>query len=48
MTEPISFEEYCELHDIQPAEYGAAFAAYLHEISGGEWDGGMRKVEPED
>jgi hypothetical protein len=42
---PISFDEYCELHGIEEPEYGAAFAAYLHEISGGKWDGQVRKVE---
>lgn len=42
---PISFDAYCERHGIHEREYGAAFAAYLHEISGGEWDGKVRKVE---
>jgi hypothetical protein len=36
---PSTFEEYCALHGIQPHEYGTAFATWLNEISGGEWDG---------
>lgn len=43
MRPQMSFEEYCERHHIEPAEYGAAFAAYLHEISG--WDGDVEKVD---
>ena len=39
MSTPLSFDVYCAMHDIQPDEYGQAFAAYLHEISGGQWDG---------
>ncbi|MDQ7877386.1 hypothetical protein Q9R08_05280 [Microbacterium sp. QXD-8] len=43
MTQRPSFDEYCEQHHIQPGEYGAAFAAYLHEVSG--WDGDIEQVE---
>ncbi len=39
MSTPLSFEDYCADHNIQLHEYGQAFAAYLHELSGGEWDG---------
>lgn len=39
----LSFEEYVELHQIQPGEYGAAFAAWLNETAG--WDGGVRRVD---
>ncbi|MDF2554109.1 MAG: hypothetical protein K0R60_4 [Microbacterium sp.] len=45
-AEPLSFDEYCEQHNIGPGEYGAAFAAYLHEISGGEWDGDVELAGP--
>ncbi|MGW9345570.1 hypothetical protein ACWGR3_28875 [Streptomyces albidoflavus] len=34
-----TFDEYCERHGIKSLEYGQAFAAYLHEITGGEWGG---------
>ena len=43
--EPLTFDEYCEQHRVQPGEYGAAFAAYLNEISGGQWDGDVERVE---
>ncbi|WP_307041696.1 hypothetical protein [Agromyces ramosus] len=39
-----SFEEYCAEHDIQPGEEPAAFAAYLHMLSDGKWDGDAREV----
>lgn len=38
------FDRYCDEHNIVDGEEPAAFAAWLHEISGGEWDGEMRKV----
>lgn len=37
------FDRYCDAHDIQPGELGAAFGAWLHELTG--WDGPMGKVE---
>ena len=44
MSMPLSFDEYCEQHGIHPEEYGPAFAAYLHEISGGVWDGSAEQA----
>jgi hypothetical protein len=38
-----SFEEYVAAHGIQLSEYGAAFAAYLHEVHG--WDGDFERAE---
>jgi hypothetical protein len=32
-----SFEDYCREREIAPDELPAAFAAYLHELSGGDW-----------
>jgi hypothetical protein len=29
------FDRYCEEHDVQPGEYGAAFARWIAEITGG-------------
>lgn len=46
MRGPMSFDEYCEQHGVRPDEYGQAFAAYLHEITGGEWDGAAVRVSP--
>ena len=39
MVERRSWAEYREAHGITPAEEPAAFAAYLHELSQGQWDG---------
>lgn len=39
------FDRYCEEHDIQPDELGPAFAAWLNQVSGGEWDGRAEAVE---
>lgn len=33
------FDRYCDERGIKPGEEPAAFAAWLHEISGGKWDG---------
>jgi hypothetical protein len=43
------FDRYCDEHGIGDGEYGPAFAAWLHEISGGKWDGRAEQVtsEPE-
>lgn len=48
MSTPGSFDAYVAEHGIQPAEYGEAFAAYLHELTGHEWDGEAERVEPSD
>jgi len=39
-----SFDEYVKQHNVKPEDYPAAFAAYLHEISAGEWDGDYEDV----
>jgi hypothetical protein len=44
MSTPPSFDAYCAEHGIKPDEYGQAFAAFLHEISGGQWDGDVERV----
>jgi hypothetical protein len=41
------FDRYCDEHGIGDGEYGAAFAAWLHEISGGKWDGRAEQVTSE-
>ena len=38
------FDEYCQRHGIRRQEYGQAFAAYLHEVSGGELDGAAERM----
>ena len=38
------FDRYCDEHGIRPGEEPAAFAAWLHEISGGEWDGRVKQI----
>lgn len=48
MTDPMSFDEYCEQHGVTDGEAPAAFAAYLHEITGGEWDDRMEKVDQDE
>lgn len=46
MDEPkASFETYCRANNITEAEHPAAFAAYLHYLSNGEWDGDMDQVD---
>jgi len=43
-----SFDAYVAYRGIQPDEYGEAFAAYLHEFTGGEWDGEAERAESRD
>lgn len=38
------FDRYCDDRGIAPGEEPAAFAAWLHEISGGTWDGDAAPV----
>jgi hypothetical protein len=38
------FDRYCDEHDIKPGEEPAAFAAWLNEISNGQWDGDVQRV----
>jgi hypothetical protein len=40
------FDRYCDEHNIKPGEEPAAFAAWLHEISNGKWNGQMGQVSP--
>ena len=41
------FDDYCREHGIQAAEeMASAFAAFLHEASGGTWDGQVSQVAP--
>lgn len=38
------FDRYCDENDIKPGEEPAAFAAWLHEISAGTWNGNAGPV----
>lgn len=38
------FDRYCDERGIKSGEEPAAFAAWLHEISGGTWDGNAGPV----
>jgi hypothetical protein len=44
MADFSDFDRYCDEHDIKPGEEPAAFAAWLHEISGGQWDGHAEQI----
>lgn len=39
------FDKYCGDNDIVPGEEPAAFAAYLHSLTG--WDGHVEKIGEE-
>jgi hypothetical protein len=41
------FDRYCEDHDVQPGEYGAAFAKWLANVSGETIIGGPADEPPE-
>lgn len=41
------FDRYCDEHGIQSGEEPAAFAAWLHEISDGKWDGHVGQIGQE-
>lgn len=43
--EPISWDEYAAEHHITEQEAPQAFAAYLHEVSGGRWDGSAEHID---
>ncbi|MDQ0577155.1 hypothetical protein QFZ29_003378 [Agromyces albus] len=45
MGERMSWEEYRRANDISDGAEGEAFAAYLHYLSGGTWDGEAREVK---
>lgn len=38
------FDHFCDAAEIAPGEEPAAFAAWLHHLTG--WDGEMGKVQP--
>lgn len=42
----MTFDEYCEKHDIQPNEAPAAFGAWLNSETG--WDGKINEVSDAD
>jgi len=46
--DPPSFDDCCREHGISADEQPAAFTAYLHLLSSGRWDGGMRRVDDAD
>ncbi|WP_435583450.1 hypothetical protein [Amycolatopsis thermoflava] len=39
------FDHYVDAHQIPPADYPAAFAAWLHLASGRAWDGDVERVD---
>ncbi len=41
----MGWDEYRRAHGIRDEEEGEAFAAYLHYLSDGTWDGEVREVE---
>lgn len=45
MNERMSWDEYRAAHDVESDEEPAAFAAYLHYLSEGRWDGEAKPVE---
>ena len=49
MSDKMSFDEWLASHNIDPSDAaGETFAAYLHYVSDGAWDGEVHKVEPRD
>ena len=47
MTSFQDFDRYCEEHNVQPGEYGAAFAQWLANMSGEAIVGGPADEPPE-
>ena len=41
------FDRYCDEHDVQPGQYGAAFAQWLADVSGKAIIGGPADEPPE-
>lgn len=41
------FDHYCDVNDISMEDTPIAFAAWLHRISGGTWDGDAGPVNDE-
>lgn len=48
MSDKMSWDEYRAAHNITDVAGGEAFAAYLHYISDGQWDGQVQQVLPID
>ena len=48
MSTPGSFDAYVADRGIQPDEYGEAFAAYLHALTGDDLDGEAERAESSD
>ena len=38
----MTFDEFCDKHNIQPGEFGVAFAAWLSQATG--WNGDYKEV----
>lgn len=46
MTEKMSFDEYLAAHNVNAGDgEGETFAAYLHYLSDGTWDGEATRVD---
>lgn len=49
VSDKMSFDEWLASFDIAPTDAGGeTFAAYLHYVSDGAWDGEVHKLEPQD
>lgn len=44
-NEPVSWDDYATEHAIAEHEAPQAFAAYLHKISEGRWDGFAEQID---
>ena len=44
LTDFTDFDRYCDEHSIVAGDEPIAFAAWLHEITNGEWDGDAERV----
>ena len=38
----MTFDEFCDKHNIQPGEFGVAFAAWMNQATG--WNGDYKEV----
>jgi hypothetical protein len=47
VTDLSDFDRYCDEHKITDEETPMAFAAWLHERTGGKWDGDAGPIEEE-
>ncbi|GAA1817504.1 hypothetical protein GCM10009749_29360 [Agromyces neolithicus] len=48
MSDRMSWAQFQEAHRVTGGEEPAAFAAYLHYLSDGNWDGEIRQVGTSD